>query len=700
MFPLNKPFVAVLTAISPFYLYADHSDHQHHQDIEIISVMGTKQPVATNSSAMKMDMSQLDTPGSISVYGSELIEAQRATTLGQVLKNDASVSVGNVRRNRERFYMRGFVLEPDQSYLRDGQFHLSRYAQPIELYDRVEVLKGPSALLYGKSTPGGMINLVTKRAVDELQFNFQQEFGSFGFNQSVLDVGGGLNGSGSIRSRAILSKSSQDGWRKYKDGSHASQDRFVGALMLEADLSDDTSVSVNYDRTEDEGGIEMGPQHLKNKQTGKYELAGKRDYIWDMPWSNRESTVENIGFTLNSDLDDSWSINMGYNQQQHERKTLESLYGKVQDVDLAKGTYALRGRNTYEKFDVSTAFFDLKGEFYTGEVHHRVLMGTSLVDYERSGREKKMKIAARVDMSDKQVIDRPDELDYRYGDPLTRVQRQTYGVYVQDMIEFNDHWHLLAGVRFDREQTKEATHNNILPKLGLLYHPTESTTLYTTYSESFEPKDPVSNTDDKHYGKSLDAERGQSIEFGAKGEFLDGGLFISTALFSIEKSNKVVTDKRGKQPVTTQSGKVRHQGIELSLEGRLTDSLSILTSMMYLDARITQDPLYAGKRSKDTPKFSTSTWFNYDVTDNSQLSLGAVYVGERFGDTPNEFSKEAYVKVDMGYSHKVNFANDHQAIFRVNIDNLLNADYLRGGCSNSAMFGDGRSIKASVQYKF
>ncbi|MPY26573.1 TonB-dependent siderophore receptor [Shewanella sp. YLB-07] len=698
MFPKNKSFLAVIAAVSPFYLYA----HQDHQNIEVISVMGTKQPIATNSSAMKMDISQLETPGSISVYSKELIEAQRATSLGQVLKNDASVSSGNVRRNRERFYMRGFILEPDQSYLRDGQFHLSRYAQPIELYERIEVLKGPSALLYGKSTPGGMINMVTKKAQEELQFSFQQEFGSFGFNQSILDVGGALNASGSIRSRAILSKSFQDGWRKYKDGSYAGQERFVGALMLEADLSEDTTLSLNYDRTRDEGALDMGPQHLKNEQTGKYELAGKRGYIWDMPWSARESTVENMGFSLNSHLDDDWSIQMGYNQQRHERQSLESLYGKIQKMDLAEGTYELRGRDTYEKFDVSTAFFDLKGEFYTGNIHHRLLMGTSMVDYDRSGKQKKMKIAGRISMNDEQIIRRPDELDYRNGDALTRVQRKTYGVYVQDMIEFSDRWHLLAGVRFDREQTQEATHNNLLPKLGLIYHPSENTSIYTTYSESFEPKDPVSNTDDINYGKKLDAERGQSFEIGAKGEFFDASLFLSAALFSIEKSNKVVTVKngKGKPPITTQNGKARHQGIEFSAEGKLTTRLSVLTSMMYLDAKIVDDPLYAGKRAKDTPQFSASTWFNFDVTESSQLSIGAVYVGERYGDTPNDFLKQAYVKVDMGYSHTFSLANEHEAILRVNVDNLFDADYLRGGCNNSAMFGDGRAIKASVHYRF
>ncbi|ABV36425.1 putative putative ferrichrome-iron receptor [Shewanella sediminis HAW-EB3] len=675
--------------------------HDHHGEIEIISVMGTKQAQSTNSSAMKMDLSHLETPGSISVYNQDLIEAQGAVSLGEVLKNDASVSTGNVRRGRERFYMRGFVLEPDQSYLRDGQFHLSRYSQPIELYERIEVLKGPSALLYGKSTPGGMINLVTKRAQqEEFHFNFQQEFGSFGYNKSLLDLGGALNESGSVRARSILSRSSEDGWREYKDGSKATQERFVGALMLEADLSDDTVLSVNYDRTEDEGGIDMGPQHIKNEKSGKYELAGKRDYIWDMPWSLRDSSVENMGFTLNSYLNDDWTISAGFNRQRHQRQTTESLYGKVQGIDLGVGEYSLRGRDTYEQFDVVTGFFDFKGEFYTGDVHHRMLIGSSVVDYQKSGMQKKMKIADRVNINDAITIGKPEELDYRNGTALKQVQRKTYGVYIQDLIEFNDSWHLLAGVRLDREESKEATHNNILPKLAVMYHPTPNTTLYTTYSESFEPKDPVSNTEDTNYGKKLDAERGESFEVGAKGEFLDGSLYVSTAVFDIEKNNKAVTDKSGDNPITTQSGKVRHKGVEFSLEGQLSDNLSVLTSMMYLDGKIISDPIYAGKRSKDTPQFSACTWFNYRVGDKSQLSVGAIYVGERFGDTPNYFKKDAYVKVDMGFSHTIKFANEQQGIISINIDNLFDEDYLRGGCNNSAMFGSPRSVKVSFQYKF
>ncbi|WP_245335382.1 TonB-dependent siderophore receptor [Shewanella sp. WXL01] len=689
-------------------MHEHHKHHDHHQAfVETINVHGVRHVKPSNSSAMKLDMSQLDTPGSVSVYGADLIEAQGAVTLGQVLHNDASVSTGNVRRGRERFYMRGFVLEPDQSYMRDGQFHLSRYAQPIELYERIEVLKGPSALLYGKSTPAGMINLVTKSAKAERHFSLEQEFGSFGYHRSMADFGGALNAAETVRGRAIISKAGQTGWRKYKDGSYAEQDRLVGALMLEADLSDDTIVSFNFDSTNDDAGIDMGAQHEQNPETGKWERVGKRDFIWDMPWSKRESSVENMGVTLNSNLSDYWTLTAGANYQVHERQTTESMYGKIGKVggSLTTGKYKLRGRDTFEKFDVSTVFLDFKGEFHTGNLFHNVLLGSSVVDYRKTGMQKKVAIAGEYDINDAIIIDKPADLDYRKGEAISEVSRVTNALYIQDLIEFNEQWHLLAGLRFDRERNNKATHFNVLPKLAVMYHPTPETTVYGTYSESFEPTDPISNSADINDKKQFDAMRGKSLEIGVKREFFDGGLLVSTAAFDIEQTNKLVTEKfdadeNGKTQITTAAGRVRHQGLELAMEGYLSDSLLINASMMYLDGKIISDPKYAGKRSKDTARFSASSWLSYQLNDDTNLHLKATYEGDRFGDTPNKFKKDGYVKVDVGMSYQLKFANDQQAIIRVNVDNLFGTDYLTGGCMNSATNSAGRSIKASLQYQF
>ncbi|GAL03253.1 ferrichrome-iron receptor [Photobacterium aphoticum] len=117
----------------------------------------------TNTSAMRIEATQLETPGQVSIIDEQVIDEQRATTLGEVLRNDSSISEGGKGRNRETFFLRGFELDSGDSFLRDGKQHWSHYRQPIELLERVEVLKGPAGLLYGKSAPGGLINMVSKK---------------------------------------------------------------------------------------------------------------------------------------------------------------------------------------------------------------------------------------------------------------------------------------------------------------------------------------------------------------------------------------------------------------------------------------------------------------------------------------------------------------------------------------------------------
>ena len=167
----------------------------------------------TNSTSMRMEMSQLETAGQVAVIDSQVMEEQRATTLGDVLKNDASVSAGGTGRNRERFSLRGFDVESSSGFLRDGHQHWSHYRQPVELLERVEVLKGPSGLLYGISAPGGLINMVAKKPTYDTQVQVSQDIGSDDQSRTMVDVSGSLNDAQTLRARTVVSKESYSSWR-------------------------------------------------------------------------------------------------------------------------------------------------------------------------------------------------------------------------------------------------------------------------------------------------------------------------------------------------------------------------------------------------------------------------------------------------------------------------------------------------------
>ncbi|MDC5855556.1 TonB-dependent siderophore receptor [Vibrio europaeus] len=691
-FPLKESVILVASALSSM-AYAEESN----PEIENITIVGSQHGYqADNVSAMKMEMSQLDTPGSVAVFDETLIQEQGAQTLGDVLKNDASISAGNTRRNRERFYMRGFEMEPDQSYLRNGQFHLANYMLPMELYERVEVLKGPSSLLYGKSTPAGMINLVTKKPQNDFHLNLAQELGAYNHTKTTIDVGGALNDAESVRARFIASTSSKESYRRHKDGSALESERMVGAVIVEADLSDRGVVRFNYDRIEDNGHIDMGSAFFYDGT-----IIGTKDFVWDMPWAKRDNFVENYGVELEFALTDSWEVNAGYNRQNVDRRTIESNWGKIyiegsskSNFDPSTGNWDVKARDTFDRSRVDTGYLDFKGKFALFGVHHNMLVGASYIDYKKSEQQDSKGTIGTANINDNKTIAKPSGLDYRNG-KISEFERQTLGIYLQDYIEFSEQWHALAGVRFDQEKSNNETHNNVLPKLAVIYHPSDDSSIYATYSQSFEPKDPVA-AKYTNKGQKLDAERGELYELGAKKEYFDGNMLVSGALFKIEKNNLVIEDKDTN--TQHQGGKVRHRGLELAVDGQVTDSLSLSSSLMWLDARYINHHSLSGKRSKDAPKFAMGAWANYQIDASNNIHIGARYEGQKYGDPYEKFNKPAYTLVDLGYSHRVGVVGGNELMLRVNVNNLFNEEYLKGGCSHNAMYGEERTVKATFQF--
>lgn len=650
--------------------------------------------VDTNSTAMRIEATQLDTPGQVTVIDEQLIDEQRASTLGDVLKNDSSISAGGVSRNRESFKLRGFELESSSGFLRDGKQHWSHYRQPIELLERVEILKGPAGLLYGKSAPGGLVNMVAKKPTYETQVNISQDLGSNNDSRTTVDVSGSLNDAQTLRARAVVSKQSYDSWRTYSDGSTPSTERFVGGLFVDYDLNDKVTLSVHYDRTNDNGSVDSGAYIVDGKP-----VLGK-EHIWDAQWSTIENDVENIGFDIAAQLSDNWNMKLGYNNQDFRRHDTES-FTKPESYDSTKGTVDYQVYDRMDHWVFNTAFVDFVGEFDALGMQHQTLIGANWLGYYYS----KMSDSTKgYKGTIGQPFMKPDGTHYSNG-KKSITERDSYGIYVQDMVTVNDQWQVLAGLRFDREVNDKHTYNNVLPKLGLIYHPKENGSIYVTYSESFEPKDPISTDDDKNKNMELDPVKGKLYELGSKWELMDNQLFVSGAIFDITQENMVIKQDI-KDPIykteTTQAGKQVHRGAEFSATGYVTEALSLSASMTYLDAEI-HDAFNAdidGNRPADVPEFAVSVWSRYSFANNTDVNLGAIYVGERFGDVENTYKKDAYTRFDTGIAHTINYDKDMDLVLRFNIENLFDTDYLAGGSQTKTIIGEGRNYMVSIQLRY
>ena len=709
-FKFSRIGLAVVAALASSTSFAEEviadSNAVIDTNIERITVTGRSfndYNVGSSSGAMRGDIDILDTPQSVTVIPDFVTDEQLATNLGEVLVNDSSVTGGSEKWNRQVFNIRGFELSSGSGFLINGQQQWSHYVQPIETLQQVEVLKGPSSMLYGQSGPGGLINMVSKKPTAETMFDFGFDTDEHGSTRFQIDAGGSLNESETIRYRTVLVKQDTQYWREYQDGSNQERDRWLGYLNLEFDITDDLLLSVKYDHTQDKTGIDTG-----GWLDSSGDLIGGSDIIWDQPWAFTDNTITNMGADLTYHTSDSWQVKAGYNDQQFNRQRLDSS-PQYSETAMTDG-YTIKPFDRYDDWQHKTGYVDFTGNFYTGDVEHQLLVGANMLDY-YYGQLKDSYVSEGGDnfipVTPGTPIDRPD-LDYNNDSTKYESEYKHYGFYVQDLVTITDEWQVLAGVRYD-EQKKDGDGNNsyaVSPKFGVIYSPAANGSIYVNYSKSFTPQGIVNDPNDINDKMNLDPEYGEQYEIGTKWELFDGSLLLTGAVFDITVSNVTVTEDLSTPvgddtQITTQSGEQRHKGFEMGAQGQISDKWFMTSSMMYLDAeyiRPESDGLN-GMTPVDAPEWSANIWTRYEMTDDLALNFGAIYVGERFASTDNTITKDSYVRFDMGAAYTMDVMGSDVSV-RMNVKNLFDVDYLAGGSYKDVTVGEGRHVSLSLEAKF
>ena len=669
------------------------------KNIERINVTGrtfNDYKVGSASGAMRGDIDLMDTPQSVNVIPDFVTDEQLATNLAEVLVNDSSVTAGTTRWNRQVFSIRGFELDSGNGYLINGHQQWSHYVQPIETLQQVEVLKGPSSMLYGQSGPGGLVNMVTKKPTYDSMLDLGFDTDGLGSTRAQLDAGGSLNDAQSLRYRGVLVKQDTKYWREYSaNDENQERDRWLGYLNLEFDVSDDVLLSVKYDHTQDKAGIDAGG--WLDKQGN---VIGERKTVWDAPWAFTDNTVSNLGADLTWQMSDDWKVKVGYNDQQFNRQRFDSAPQYTEDP-FTKG-YSIKPFDRYDDWQHKTAFVDFTGEFALAGMEHQFLIGANYLDY--FYQQQIQRGATQTVISGQAVIE-PD-LDYHNGKKGTPSEYKYYGFYLQDLMTLNEQWKLLAGVRYD-EQKKDGYGENsyaVSPKFGVIYSPMSNGNIYVNYSKSFTPQGAVNNEFDVNDGLNLKPEYGIQYELGTKWELFDDSLLLTAAVFDITLENITISEKLSAPigdytDITTQGGEQKHRGFEMGAQGQIGDSWFVTSSMMYLDAEYQTGDAREGKTPIDAPEWSANIWTRYEVTDNFAMNFGAIYVGERFADLDNTITKDGYVRFDIGAAYTMDIMGKDVSL-RANVRNLFDTDYIDGGQYNMVTIGQDRNFSVAVEAKF
>jgi iron complex outermembrane receptor protein len=610
-----------------------------------------------------------------------------------VLNNDASLSPGSKQRNREVFSSRGFELSSSTGYLRDGHQHWSHYQQPIETLSRVEVIKGPSSILYGQSAPGGLINMVTKQPTETSLLELGVDTDQNGSTRFMLDAGGAITQDTTYR--AVIVKQDVIYNREYQNGEARERDRFLGSLIVEHQFSDNLVLNAYYDRTNDKAGLDTGAW-----LDTEGDLIGSDKTIRDFSWAFTDIDVENIGTKLTYFINQQWQVKIGYNEQHFKRQRFESAPKMPSDYSK-NDSYTSKPYDRFDDWQFKTAFIDLNGEITLGGIEHKLLIGANSLDYYYG----QLKTSGEnIEYTPGQPEPMKPNISYKTDDTLYTSEYDYYGIYFQDLITFNDHWQLALGGRFDKQTKENANNESFLPKIGVLYHPIENATVYVNYSEGFEPQssETINDDRDKNDGMGINAVTSEQIEIGAKWQ-VSNRMLLNAAIFDIKKSGSLIAEQIVDNPlydtVTTQSGLQRHKGVELSAQGAITDKWFVMTSVMYLDANYEQDEKYEGNTPVDAPKWSASAWSRYELTEKLALNAGIFYQGERFADNANTVSKDAYSRIDIGATYQTMLIGQ-KVNLRLNVENIAGTDYLAGGGMNNVTVGNGAIARFEVKTTF
>jgi iron complex outermembrane receptor protein len=666
--------------------YASQDDTTPVFTFDTIEV--TAQAIDVTSTGNRVGLAPLDSPESSTVIDDEVMDDQQITNVDDILKNDASISNEGGFGSRSNFRARGFSLNPTGNYLRNGLLYFFLDSPAIEIIDRVEVLKGPASFLYGPGAPGGMINFVTKKPIDEDFNNGGVQAGSWDYYRAYADLNQSTE---NINYRANLAVQDADSFR---DVYYQDRQLFDFSVNGETFENTDTWFNFNYqnsDQPQDTGLVAIG------------------DSVADLPRSaylNQDWTKTDLS-SLNSFLDSYTDLSLNWTLHSalfYQYVTRDRILSNLLLTDDDSGDFKYNIYRRLDTWNYYNALVETIGEKTFLGFEQKLLFGAtySLMDHE--AQETDAIITQTYSIYDPPTLAEPDLTEFE--DP-TNVLTHNLGLYAQDVVQLHPQWELIFGARFDAYQAdsstlSESSVQHTSPHLALLYKPLYFWSTYVSYSEGFEFNEPVSDRNAVNFGEALDPTFSEQVELGTKMELFDSRLLLSAALFDILRHNQPVTEEVGGdagEVIVLQRGSQHHQGLELGAQGKMYDNWTLISTLMWLDAKFSEnnDPDVAGNQPAAVPKIAATLWGEYRVPkgefENFAVNSGVFYEGKRYGDDQNTFILDPYARIDAGVAYYFPIKEkDKELAIRLNVENISDVTYYYGYRRTNVTVGGPRSV--------
>ncbi|WP_017671346.1 TonB-dependent siderophore receptor [Blastomonas sp. AAP53] len=673
------PLLLAGVALLPGHAWAIEDDANN------IIVTGQRQ-------AYRGDFSLRETPQAITQIGQDQIDANNLTRLADALDLSASVA----RQNNfgglwDSYAVRGFAGDENlpSGYLVNG-FNGGRGfggTRDVAGIERIEILKGPNAALFGRGEPGGTINIVTKRADFDTRGRINVQAGSFDRRRADADVNLAVGDIAAIRLIGFYEDAGS-----FRETVRSERVGFVPSVLFK--LGANTNLTYDLELTRQEADFDRGTVAID----GVLGRVSRRAFFGEPADGPIEADATGHQVQLDHAFSDDWHLLVGtqYRETRLEGFSTEAELAAARQRLQRDGRSLSRQRRSRlyegEHFVVRG---EISGRFATGSLTHRVLMGVDYDEFDNSQLFLRFRPAAIGAATSAQASNDIDVFNPVYGrfplpspGPQTNRldQQRAVGAYVQDQISLTDNLQVRLGGRFDditveslnraNNAAASRSYNRFSPQAGVVFTASPALSLYAAYGEGFRANLGATAT-----GALFDPETSRSAEVGAKFGLLDDQLQGTVSLFTLSKSNVLAADPAN-PGFSLPIGSARSRGLEIDINGKLPGDIDLWFSYAYIDAEAREDvvdlnfglPIRKGDRLINVPRHTLSLQASrgFAIAD-TRLTLGGgvQHVGARLGETATTFTLPDYTLVRLFAAWKL---QQNIEVF-ADVTNLFNTTY-------------------------
>ncbi len=662
------------------------ADGEPVHEIEPIIVVGEASGYrATDTiTATKTDTPLIDVPQSVTVITAEQLTDQAMDSLGDVMRYVPGVNVGQGEGNRDQITIRGQNTTAD--FFIDGVRDDVQYFRPLYNLERVEVLKGPYALIFGRGGGGGIVNRVQKAPLDGASFTDVRAMGdSFGGYGAWVDWNLPIADRKALRVNAMAEQS-----ESFRD--HVEGRRYAINPYVATELSNGWGIGLSYEYVDDERTTDRGLPSYQGRP-----LAGYDELFIGVPGVNETTLQAHIAkLRLEGQIASGLKLNATLVGADYD-KTYTNVYASGAATSptgtVPLGAYTDATGRTNWLFQ-SNLIWEVLG----GPIEHRVMAGVEYGDQDTAN------VRFNGTLSDSNLsLTAPvfPTVTFATQSRDTQSQVTTTSFYAQDQIGLGRYFDVILGVRWDRfdiegtdfipnpDRDFGRVDEQVSPRVGLVWKPVDNASIYASYSQSFLPRSGEQFASLSVTTQNLEPEEFENLEIGAKWD-VQQGLSLTAAVFQLRRTNATTPDPAN-PTVSINVGETETTGIELGVVGRVSDDWTLSGGYAWQDAHLAGNDWV---ELSQTPEHSLALWSRHVLTDRLGFGLGVTHQSVQWAairTSPTTTRLPGFTRVDAAMFYELTPSVDIQ----LNIENILDEDYWADAHNNNNL-SPGAPINARV----